>query len=378
MLMGFAKKYVSKAGHLHWPLVIYITIASCIGFAMMYSAAGGSMQPWALRQITYFSVAFMIMVTLAVIPAATLMRYAYVFYVGCILMLVVVKLMGFMGKGAQRWVELGGLNFQPSEMMKIATVIALARFYHSISQNDVCKPMFFIPPLIIILIPVELIRRQPNLGTATILFLVSLIVCYMAGARVRMRYVVLAVTAVLVAAPIGWNYLHDYQKQRVITFLHPEADPQGAGYNIIQSMIAIGSGGAFGKGYLQGSQGQLDFLPEKHTDFIFTMLAEEFGFVGCFLMLALYLVIISHGISAYLRCKHMFGKLLAIGVSAMLFVHIVINVSMVMGLIPVVGVPLPLLSYGGSIMISMMMGFGLMQNAYLHRDINLPRSGGFL
>jgi rod shape determining protein RodA len=183
---------------------------------------------------------------------------------------------------------------------------------------------------------------------------------------------------VIAAAPIGWHFLHDYQRQRVLTFLHPEEDPLGAGYNIMQSMIAIGSGGFFGKGFLHGSQSQLDFLPEKHTDFIFTMIAEEFGFVGCFFVLVLYMVLIGYGIAIALRSRHMFGSLLAIGVSAMLFIHIVINMMMVMGLIPVVGVPLPLLSYGGSIMISMMMGFGLMQNAYVSRDAHLPRAMGLV
>lgn len=378
MLAKMVADRVKKLGQMHWLFAGYVTLAACIGFAMMYSAAGGNLQPWAGKQMIYFLFAFVLMTGLAVTSAATLMRYAYVLYGAGILTLIAVKIMGYMGKGAQRWVEFGGFNFQPSELMKIGVILALAKYYHSINQNDVSKPAFFIPPLLIIALPVELIRRQPNLGTATIVMLMSVILCYMAGARVRMRYIVMAVVALLVAAPLAWNHLHDYQKQRVITFLHPEEDPQGAGYNIIQSMIAIGSGGMFGKGYMQGSQGQLDFLPEKHTDFIFTMLAEEFGFFGCFLMLLLYLVLISHGISIFLRCKHLFGKLLAVGVSAMLFVHIIINISMVMGLIPVVGVPLPLLSYGGSIMLSIMLGFGLMQNAYVHRDVNLPKPGGLL
>jgi len=182
----------------------------------------------------------------------------------------------------------------------------------------------------------------------------------------------------LMMAPVGWHFLHDYQKQRVMTFLHPEDDPLGAGYNIMQSQIAIGSGGFFGKGYMQGSQGQLDFLPEKHTDFIFTMLAEEFGFFGCLFVLIIYLVLIAYAIAIGLRSRHLFGSLLSLGVAAMIFIHIVINMMMVMGLIPVVGVPLPLLSYGGSIMISMLIGFGLVQNAYIHRDVNLPRSMGIV
>ncbi len=365
-----------KLLQMHWVLVAYITFAACVGFAMMFSAAGGNLNPWAIRQMTYFTGAFLLMVMLATLPASTLLRYAYVIYGFGIMLLITVKLMGFMGKGAKRWVEAGGVNLQPSEFMKVAVVLALARYYHSINANDTSKLAFIVPPVILVAVPAVLILKQPNLGTATILTVVGAIVCFMAG--VRARYFVMVFAAVLAAAPVGWHFMHDYQKQRVMTFLHPEDDPQGAGYNIMQSVIAIGSGGVFGKGYLQGSQGQLDFLPEKHTDFIFTMLAEEFGFVGCAFMLGLYLVIIGYGVGIYLRCRHTFGRLLAVGVSAMLFVHIIINTAMVMGLIPVVGVPLPMLSYGGSIMISMMMGFGLMQNAYVHRDQTLTRSAGLL
>lgn len=374
--MSLLSRPFAKMAQMHWVLVCLISMAGCVGFAMMYSAAGGNMNPWALKQMMYFAVAFLLMVGLAITPASTLLRYAYVIYGGSVMMLIVVKMMGFAGKGAKRWVEVGGLNLQPSEMMKVAVVLALARYYHSINRNDVSKLAFILPPIVLVAVPAVLILKQPNLGTATILMGVGAIVCYMAG--LRARYFAMVAAAVLAVAPVGWHFLHDYQKQRVMTFLHPEEDPQGAGYNIMQSIIAIGSGGVFGKGYMQGSQGQLDFLPEKHTDFIFTMLAEEFGFVGCMLILLLYLSIIGCGVGIYLRSRHTFGSLLAIGVSAMLFVHILINTAMVMGLIPVVGVPLPMLSYGGSIMISMMMGFGLMQNAYVHRDQSLPRSAGLL
>jgi rod shape determining protein RodA len=208
------------------------------------------------------------------------------------------------------------------------------------------------------------------------LILVGAFLCFLAG--VRARYFIIIAALILMAAPVLWHFLHDYQKQRVLTFLHPQDDPLGAGYNIMQSMIAIGSGGFLGKGFLHGSQGQLNFLPEKHTDFVFTMLAEEFGFVGCCMVLVLYMVLIGYGVAIGLRCQNLFGSFLAMGVSAMLFVHITINVAMVMGLIPVVGVPLPLLSYGGSIMISMLMGFGLMQNAYVNRDVRLPRAMGII
>jgi rod shape determining protein RodA len=359
---------------IHWLLVLCICLMALVGFAMMVSAAGGSFSPWASHQMVHFAFAFVLMILIAVTPVGRLMRYAYLIYAVCLLMLISVEVAGFLGKGARRWVEVGGVNLQPSELMKLAVILALARYYHSINAQDVNRLLLMVPPIVIVLVPAAFILRQPNLGTATILITVGSVLCFMAG--VRARYFLIIVALCLAAAPVGWHFLHDYQKQRVLTFVHPEDDPLGAGYNIMQSMIAIGSGGFFGKGFLHGSQSQLDFLPEKHTDFIFTMIAEEFGFVGCLFVLLLYMVLIGYGIAIALRCRHMFGSLLAVGVSAMLFIHIVINMMMVMGLIPVVGVPLPLLSYGGSIMISMLMGFGLMQNAYVYRDAHLPRATG--
>lgn len=369
-----------RLAQVHWPLVAYVALLSGVGLAMLYSAAGGSASPWAVRQLAYAGAGGLVMLGLAVTPPALLMRFAYIFFLLSILMLVVVKVAGFEGKGAQRWVELGGMNLQPSEVTKLALILALARYYHTVNPQHVSRLKFILPPLLLIALPAELVRRQPNLGTATVLTGLGLLMCYMAGIRTKLFVWagLLAIAAGAAAFPVVWDHLHDYQKRRVLTFLHPEEDPLGAGYNIMQSMIAIGSGGVGGKGYLQGSQGQLDFLPEKHTDFIFTMLAEEFGFIGCALVLGLYMLVMGHGVMVYLRCRHKFGSMLAIGVCAMLLVHIIINVSMVMGLIPVVGVPLPLLSYGGSITLSMMMGIGLLLNAYVYRDAVLPRPGGLV
>ena len=375
-MAGDRLSFGSKIMQVHWLLVLFMSVMALVGFAMMISAAGGSFSPWATRQIMRFAFAFVLMLGLALIPVGTLLRYAYVIYALCLLLLVAVEVAGFIGMGAKRWVDVGGVNLQPSELMKLAVILALGRYYHSVNTQDVSRLLLLLPPILIVMIPAAFILRQPNLGTATILITVGSVLCFMAG--VRARYFIIIIALGLAAAPVGWHFLHDYQKQRVMTFLHPEDDPLGAGYNIMQSMIAIGSGGFFGKGFLQGSQSQLDFLPEKHTDFIFTMIAEEFGFVGCLFVLLLYMILIGYGIAIALRCRHMFGSLLAIGVSAMLFIHIVINMMMVMGLIPVVGVPLPLLSYGGSIMISMLMGFGLMQNAYVNRDAHLPRAMGLI
>jgi rod shape determining protein RodA len=373
--MAYGRKGIlGKLGQINGALLCCVLMMALIGLAMMVSAAGGSVSPWAIRQMAHFSVGFTLMIVISLTPAPTLLKYAYVLYAICLGLLIVVEVSGFIGMGAKRWVEVGGVNLQPSELMKLAVILALARYFHSINAQDVNRILFLIPPILLVLVPAAFILRQPNLGTATILIVVGGILCFMAG--VRARYFLIVIALVAACAPVGWHFLHDYQKQRVMTFLHPEDDPLGAGYNIMQSEIAIGSGGFIGKGYMHGSQGQLDFLPEKHTDFIFTMIAEEFGFIGCLFVLALYMILIGYGVGIALRSRHMFGTLLAMGVSAMLFIHITINMMMVMGLIPVVGVPLPLLSYGGSIMISILMGFGLMQNAYVHRDVHLPRAMG--
>lgn len=365
---------ISKLQQMHSNLIGCIAVLACLGFMMMFSAAGGSFSPWATRQMAHFFFAFLLLLLMAFMPSQFLLRYAYIIYALCLIALVGIEVAGFMGKGAKRWVEIGGVNLQPSEIMKLAVIIALARYFHSLNPSDVNRPLYLILPALLVLVPAVFILRQPNLGTAAILISVGCILFFMAG--VSKKYFLIIIAMALLAAPVGWHFLHDYQKQRVLTFLHPEDQPLGAGYNIMQSEIAIGSGGFFGKGFLQGSQGQLNFLPEKHTDFVFTMIAEEFGFLGCIFTLLAYMMVIAYGIAIGLSSRHLFGALLAFGVTAMLFMHIVINTMMVMGLIPVVGVPLPLLSYGGSSMISMLMGFGLIQNAYINRDINLSRRAG--
>ncbi|NDG05235.1 MAG: rod shape-determining protein RodA, partial [Alphaproteobacteria bacterium] len=277
-----------------------------------------------------------------------------------------VDIMGHVGMGAQRWLRLGGLNLQPSEFMKLALILALARYFHQMHPEDIRRVSYLAPIVLMIALPAILILRQPNLGTTTILACVGLIMAFMAG--VQWRYFIGMAVAGASALPLLWHFMHDYQKRRVLTFLDPSEDPLGAGYNILQSMIAIGSGGFFGKGFMQGSQSQLNFLPEKHTDFIFTMLGEEFGFFGCMLLLGLYGFLLLSCMVIATTSRSTFGAMLAIGVSALLFIHIMINCAMVMGLVPVVGVPLPLMSYGGSIMVSTVLAIGLLLNACLHRD----------
>lgn len=257
--------------------------------------------------------------------------------------------------------------------MKIFVILALARYFHLLHSNEVDKTFNLIIPLFLIIIPTAIILKQPNLGTATILFASGIAVFFATGISWK-KFAIAGIIAMLVI-PVGYNFLHDYQKRRVTTFLNPESDPLGAGYNIIQSKIAIGSGGFSGKGFMEGSQGQLNFLPEKETDFIFTMIAEEFGFLGGATIIILYMLIIFFGIKIAADSSNHFGRMVSSGITAILFFHVFINTAMVMGMIPVVGVPLPLLSYGGSIMVTMLISFGFILNAYIHRDINLFRGG---
>lgn len=346
---------------LNRPILIVIGGLCFIGMLMMVSAGGGDVTEFALPQFSKLVVGGVMMLTLALLPPAWLYRYAYAAYALMLSALMLVDVMGHIGMGAQRWLTLGGMNIQPSEFMKIAAILALARYYHGLHAEDIPRFKYMIPVVLMLALPAVLILRQPNLGTATILLSVGVMMMFMAG--VHWRYFIGAGAALLASLPVAWHVLHDYQKQRVLTFLNPDSDPLGAGYNILQSMIAIGSGGIFGKGFLDGSQGQLNFLPEKHTDFIFTMFAEEWGFVGSMVLLGLYGTLLLMGTSVAAGSRSLFGALLAAGVTAMVFVHVGINMAMVMGMIPVVGVPLPFLSYGGSNMISIMLAMGLLLNA---------------
>jgi rod shape determining protein RodA len=275
--------------------------------------------------------------------------------------------MGHVGKGAQRWIELGGLQLQPSELAKIGLVMALAAWFHKASWERMGNPFFLIPPALMILVPVGLILKEPNLGTAVITALVGGTVMLAAG--LRWWKVLLIAIPVPFAARLAFDHLHDYQRARITTFLNPESDPLGAGYNIIQSKIALGSGGLWGKGFMQGTQGHLNFLPEKQTDFIFTMLAEEFGLVGGLAVLALLSLIVLGAMAIALRCRHQYGRLLALGIAVNFFMYCFVNIAMVMGAIPVGGVPLPLVSHGGSAMLTVMFGFGLLMSVHVHRDV---------
>lgn len=361
---------------LHWPLLLAVTAISSIGFLMLYSVAGGSLEPWAMRQIVRFLVGLGILVVFAMIDIRVWMAMAYPFYFACIALLLIVQFMGKIGKGAERWIDLGVIQLQPSELMKLALVLALARFFHGKTYEEAVKLRSLVVPLALIGVPVALVLMQPNLGTATILCFIGACVLFVSG--LRWWLIILAVSGVAASVPVAWEFLHDYQKERVYTFLDPSRDPLGAGYNITQANIAMGSGGLFGKGFMNGTQSQLDFLPEKHTDFIFVMLGEEFGLVGCLVLMGLYVLVLGIGLSIGLGARAHFARIVALGLTMNVLAYILINMAMVMGLIPVVGIPLPLVSYGGTAMLTVMMGFGILMSVYVHREREIPRQTGLL
>ena len=365
-----------KLPQVNWLLVLLLAAISSVGFAMLYSASNGNIDPWASRQMVRFTIGVVLMLAVALTDIRYILRYSYVIYATALVLLLATEIAGAIGMGAQRWIDVGFFQIQPSEIMKVALVLALARYFHGLTSEEIRRPTVLVLPLFLVLVPAGLVLRQPDLGTALILVLVGALMCFLGG--VRMWKFALAFAAGIGAVPVAWQFLRDYQKRRVLTFLDPESDPLGSGYHILQSKIALGSGGLFGKGFLAGSQSHLNFLPEKQTDFIFTMLAEEFGMVGGMIVLGLYALVLVYGLSIALRCRHQFGRLLAMGITSSFFMSMFINVAMVMGVIPVVGAPLPLVSYGGSAMMTILIGFGLVMSAHVHRDIRIPRRSTIL
>lgn len=360
-----------KIFQINWLLVLLVSGIACIGFAMLYSAANGNWHPWAFRQATIFGIGIGIMLVISLVNIRLWLRYAYVLYFIALAVLVSVEFIGVEKKGAQRWIDLWLFDLQPSEPMKIAIVLVLARYFHGVSMEDIGRPTLLIIPLILIAAPAALILRQPDLGTTIMVVAGGGIMFFLAGVRIWKFLTVIG--AGLAAIPFLWSFLHEYQKQRVFTFLDPERDPLGAGYNILQSKIAVGSGGFAGKGFLKGTQSHLNFLPERQTDFIFTMLAEEFGMIGGSVVLLLFASIMLYGLFIAIRSRCQFGRLLAMGVVSTLSLYVFVNVAMVLGLIPVVGAPLPLVSYGGTAMATAMIGIGLLMNVYIHRDTKIGR-----
>lgn len=357
--------------YINWGLVVLITMLASVGFTALYSAAGGNMDPWASKQIPRFIVFSIGMIIIALVDIRVWYRISYPAYFVCLFLLLVVDITGHIGMGAQRWIKLGPLQIQPSELMKITVVMALARYFHSATAEDMKNFRFLAIGASFLVAPFILVATQPDLGTSGVIVMAGVAMFFIAGAPMWM-FVVAGVGAAC-AAPLGWLLLHDYQKKRVLTFMDPERDPLGAGYHITQSKIALGSGGLEGKGFLKGTQSHLSFLPEKHTDFIFTMWVEEWGFFGGMFVLALVGLILAYGGWIAMRCRHSFGRLMAFGLMINFSIYIFINVSMVMGLIPVVGVPFPMLSYGGTAMMTVIIGFGLMMSCNVYKDAKLPR-----
>jgi len=363
-----------RFGQISWSLVILICLIAAVGIAMLYSAAGGSLEPWATRQAIRFGIGMAALMFVAVTDLRVWLQYAYVVYGVALALLIGVEIAGTMGMGAQRWIDLKFFLLQPSEVMKVGLVLALARYFHSVSYENTGRIVYLLVPAALILTPVALVLKQPDLGTAGMLMVGGIAMFFIAG--VRMWKFVLGGILGLAAIPLAWRFvLHDYQKNRVLTFINPDIDPMGAGYHILQSKIALGSGGLTGRGYLQGTQSYLNFLPEKQTDFIFTMLAEEFGLLGGLAIILAFMIVLAYGFAIALRCRNHFGRLLALGLTTTIFLYVFINIAMVMGVVPVVGVPLPLISYGGTAMLTVMVAFGLIMNVYVHRDLRLTRGG---
>ena len=362
----------TKILYLNWPVILLLIAVACVGFVMLYSVAGGSVDVWAEPQLKRFIMGMFLMFAIALVPIWFWRNMAGVAYGLSLVLLLYVEFFGVEGKGAQRWIDLGFMRLQPSEVTKITLVMLLAAYYDWLDIRKVSRPQWVLLPVLLILIPTYLVLRQPDLGTALLLVAGGGIVMFLAGVHWAYFAAVIASGAGVVAAVFqsrgtAWQLLQNYQYRRIDTFLNPASDPLGDGYHITQSKIALGSGGWTGRGFMQGTQSRLNFLPEKHTDFIFTTLAEEFGFIGGITLLGLYGLIILFCIFSAIANRDRFGSLLTLGVAATFFLFFAVNMSMVMGMAPVVGVPLPLVSYGGSAMLVLLVAFGLAQSAHVHR-----------
>lgn len=357
---------------LNWPLILLLFSVAGVGFLMLYSVAGGSFSVWAEPQAKRFAMGLMIMLVAAMIPIWFWRNISFVAYGLSLTLLLGVEFFGTVGMGAQRWIDLGFMRLQPSELTKITSVMLLAAYYDWLPAKRVSNPIWILFPLLIILIPTFLVLRQPDLGTALLLMVGGGGMLFLAGVHWAYFAGVTAIGAstiftVFKSRGTEWQLLADYQYRRIDTFLDPSSDPLGAGYHITQSKIALGSGGWTGRGFMQGTQSRLNFLPEKHTDFIFTTLAEEFGFVGAFSLLSLYVLIIVFCVASAIATRDRFSSLVTLGIALTFFLYFAVNMSMVMGLAPVVGVPLPMVSYGGSAMLVLMAAFGIVQSAHVHR-----------
>lgn len=369
---GGGPRGFGKVLALNWALILLLCAVASSGFLMLYSVAGGSFEPWARPQMIRFGIGLAAMFVIAMVPIRFWRRLSPLAYLGALGLLVLVEAIGTIGMGAQRWIDLGFILLQPSEVMKVALVMALAHYYSWLDPARVSRPLWVVLPIAVTLVPVALVLKQPDLGTAILLLAGGGAVMFLAGVSLWYFGTAIAagaglVTAVMQSRGTEWQLLEDYQFRRIFTFLDPSADPLGAGYHITQAKIAMGSGGLSGRGFMQGTQSRLNFLPEKQTDFIFTTLAEEFGFIGSIALLALYTLIVVFCLASAMANRDRFGALVTGGIGVTFFLFFAVNMGMVMGLMPVVGVPLPLVSYGGSAMLVLLAAFGLVQSAHVHR-----------
>tara|TARA_Y100001970_G_C14191997_1_gene835956 strand:+ start:732 stop:1856 length:1125 start_codon:yes stop_codon:yes gene_type:complete len=349
------------------PILFFcILILGIISFFAMYSTDGGEFAYHTKSHILRFCIFFLLFIIVSFFKSNFWYNTSTFIYIGVILLLFLVKYFGLTSSGSQRWLNLYFLNLQPSELMKVALILFLAKYYHRISSGDVNRAKYLLMPIVALLVPFVLVLTQPDLGTAFLIAIGGAVVVWLAG--VKMKFFAYLAAIFLSIAPIAISFLKPYQKSRILTFLDPSRDPLGAGYQITQSKIAIGSGGLFGKGFLNGSQSYLDYLPEKHTDFIFTLFSEEFGFFGSCLVLAIYVLITVRIVAIGNMVRDTFAKLYCYSFGTAFFIYVAINMGMVLGLIPIVGAPLPILSYGGSSMLAMMLGLGITMSCKIHKD----------
>jgi rod shape determining protein RodA len=367
----------TKLREIDWSLVGLLVLIASTGALMLFSVGGGSWTPWAGNHLLRFGVFLAMMLALALVDIRVWFAAAYPVYVVGLLLLVAVEVAGDTRMGATRWLSVGPVSFQPSEIMKIGIVLALARFYHGTSAAAARWSWRLLIPAVLIAAPVGLVAHQPDLGTSLLILFTGLAVVFVAG--VTWKLIAAGAAAVLAIVPLMFAFvLHDYQRDRILTFLNPEADPSGAGYHTLQGKIALGSGGFLGKGFGLGSQSQLNFLPEKHTDFIFASLAEEFGFVGAFGLLLAYGLVVAQSLRVATMSHSHFGRLAVTGVTSTFALYVLINAAMIMGLAPVVGIPMPMLSYGGTVMLTVMIGFGLILSVRVHRHAEITSGRGSL
>jgi len=372
-ILKFGSNILERLVYINYFLLLLLCIIFFIGLVLLYSAAGGSMEPWASKQLVRFIFSFLLFFIVSLISIRFWLGISYYIYFISLFLLISVNFIGNTGMGSQRWINFGIFNLQPSELIKFSIVLALAKYFHAEKDlNFWSSVKNFIIPILFILIPAYIVFLQPDLGSSIIIIIASFTILFVVG--LSLWFFIVGGFLTIVIAPLAWIYfLYDYQKNRILTFLDPLRDPLGDGYHIIQSKIALGSGGIFGKGFLNGSQSHLNFLPEMQTDFIFTLLAEEFGIFGTLVLLILFMILIFYTMIIGLLCKSRFACFLVLGVSINIFYYVFINTAMVSGLIPVVGVPLPLVSYGGTSMMCVMFGMGLVSNAYINRNLSIPR-----